>query len=175
VGARLSTQSAVSSSPYGWRIDPRMLPAYSSSPVIRAIRGSQSAEWGDRLFTTRFKVTAQSDRMGLRLVGENFPRSSAPDLLSTAVVPGTVQVPPDGQPMVLMADAQTIGGYPQAAHVICVDLPLMAQLRPGDVLRFAEVSIEEAHRLALARDRAMAILREGLAEKLNGVTGAVQT
>ena len=87
-------------------------------------------------------------------------------MLSSAVVPGTIQLPPDGQPVILMADAQTIGGYPQLAHVICVDLPLVAQVRPGDQLRFVEVDLEEAHRLALTRDRAMAILREGLAEKL---------
>jgi antagonist of KipI len=110
--------------------------------------------------------------MGLRLIGEGLPPIGARDLLSTAVMPGAVQVPPDGQPVVLMADAQTIGGYPQAAHVISVDLSLMAQLRPGDVLRFVEVSIDEAHRLALARDRAVAMLREGLAEKLGGAIGA---
>ena len=65
-----------------------------------------------------------------------------------------------------MADAQTIGGYPQVAHVICVDLPVLAQLRPGDVVRFVEVSLEEAHGLALSRDRSAAMLREGLAAKL---------
>ena len=75
-------------------------------------------------------------------------------------------VTPLFQPIVLMADAQTIGGYPQVAHVIDVDRPLVAQLRPGDAVRFREVPLAEAHELLLARERTLAILHEGLAEKL---------
>ena len=104
--------------------------------------------------------------MGVRLVGPALTRRVARELVSSSVVPGTVQVPPDGQPIVLMADAQTIGGYPQIAHVISVDLPLVAQLRPGDTLRFREVTLEAAHQLILDRERALALLREGLAQKI---------
>jgi antagonist of KipI len=86
--------------------------------------------------------------------------------VSLSVAPGTVQVPPDGHPIVLLADAQTIGGSPQLAHVVSVDLSLVAQLRPGDALRFTVVSLEEARELAAAQDRALALLREGLAHKL---------
>ena len=150
-----------------WRIDPRILPAYSSAPSIRAIRAADSGEWCDRLFNVEFKVTTNSDRMGLRLSGDAVVAPNSGNQLSSAVGPGTVQIPPDGQPLVLMADAQTIGGYPQAAHVICVDRPLVAQLRPGDSLRFREVSLEEAHQLALTRDHALAMLREGLVQKLD--------
>jgi antagonist of KipI len=82
------------------------------------------------------------------------------------LVPGTIQVPPDGQPIVLMADAQTIGGYPQIAHVVSVDLPLVAQLRPGDTLRFREITLEEAHELAFARERQLGMLHEGLTQKV---------
>lgn len=151
----------------GWRIDPRVLPPYSSEPTVRVILGAQAADFGGALFEDAFTVSAQSDRMGVRLQGARLERSAAVELLSSATSPGTVQVPPDGQPVVLMADAQTIGGYPQAAHVIAVDLPLVAQLRPGDRLWFAEVALDEAHRLTLAREKQLAILREGLAQKLN--------
>jgi antagonist of KipI len=65
-----------------------------------------------------------------------------------------------------MADAQTIGGYPQIAHVITADLPKVAQLRPGDTVRWVEVSLEVAHEVALAGERALAMLRHGLAQKL---------
>lgn len=171
IGGRTRLQSPANLSLHGWQIDPRLLPAYSPSVVVRVIRGASPAGWSDELFANEFKVSPRSDRMGLRLTGRNLPRSNGQDLLSAAVVPGTIQVPPDGQPVVLMADAQTIGGYVQAAHVICVDLPLVAQLRPGDALRFVEVSIEAAHRLALQRDRALALLREGLLEKLGGLAG----
>jgi antagonist of KipI len=63
-----------------------------------------------------------------------------------AVLPGTVQLPPDGKPIVLLADAQTIGGYPVIGHVIAADLPLVAQLRPGDRVHWREATIDEAHR-----------------------------
>ena len=102
----------------------------------------------------------------MRLAGAALARTLDSDLLSSAVAPGTVQVPPDGQPIVLLADAQTIGGYPQLAHVIGVDLPLLAQLRPGDSVRFRVVSIEEAQERWLAREQALAMLREGLSQKI---------
>lgn len=148
-----------------WRIDARILPAYSASPTVRVVRGAQLDDFGAALFEAEFKILPQSDRMGIRLGGSKLARIGAVELVSSAVAPGTVQVPADGQPIVLMADAQTIGGYPQAAHVISVDLPLVAQLRAGDRVRFTEVSLEEAQQLALARDHVLAMLHEGLNEK----------
>ena len=148
-----------------WRIDARILPAYSASPTVRVVRGAQLDDFGAALFEAEFKILPQSDRMGIRLGGSKLARIGAVELVSSAVAPGTVQVPADGQPIVLMADAQTIGGYPQAAHVISVDMPLVAQLRAGDRVRFTEVSLEEAQQLALARDHVLAMLHEGLNEK----------
>jgi antagonist of KipI len=149
-----------------WHIDERILPAYSASPLVRVVRGVQADEFGS-LGDATFSVSQKSDRMGVRLAGPALVRSVTGDLISMTVVPGTIQVPPDGQPIVLMADAQTIGGYPQIAHVISVDLPLVAQLRPGDTVRFRVVALAEAHELLLARERTLAILHEGLAEKLH--------
>jgi KipI family sensor histidine kinase inhibitor len=144
-----------------WRISPSVLPAYSPHPVLRAVRGAQAGEFGAKLWETEFQVSPKSDRMGLRLAGPKLGRASADELPSSAVAPGTVQVPPDGQPILLMADAQTIGGYPQAAHIIGPDLPLAAQLRPGERARLSEISVEEAHRLALAREHDLAMVRLG--------------
>ncbi len=149
-----------------WHIDERILPRYSDAPTVRVVRGAQAREFDDTLKQAVFKVTPKSDRMGVRLVGPTLIRGDASELVSSTVVPGTVQVPPDGQPIVLMADAQTIGGYPQIAHVISVDLPLVAQLRPGDAVHFREVTLEAAHQLILDRERALALLREGLAQKI---------
>lgn len=148
-----------------WHIDERVLPAYSPSPTVRVIRGAQADEFGGAFFDTEFRVSPKSDRMGVRLAGPPLARAGTAELISSTVVAGTVQVPPDGQPIILMADAQTVGGYPQIAHVATVDLPLVAQLRPGDTVRFGELSLAEAHELALARERALAILHEGLAQK----------
>lgn len=150
-----------------WRIDPRVLPPYSSEPTVRVVEGVD-ADVGRGWIEEVFRVSPQSDRMGLRLKSERPLTTNRRELLSTAVAPGTVQLPPDGQLLVLMADAQTIGGYPQIAHVISVDLPLLAQLRPGDRVRFSVVNLEEAHRLALAREHALSLLKQGLAEKLGG-------
>lgn len=154
--------------PHGrWHIDERILPPYSSSPTVRIVPGAQAGEFEPAALRARFTVTAHSDRMGVRLRGGEVKRTVVTELLSTAVAPGTVQVPPDGQPIVLLADAQTLGGYPQIAHVASVDLPLVAQLRPGDTVQFEPISLGAAHQLALARERTLAMVREGLAQKFS--------
>jgi antagonist of KipI len=73
-----------------------------------------------------------------------------------------VQVPPDGHPIVLLADAQTLGGYPQLAHVVSADLPRMAQVRPGETVRFEEVTLGQARELARQRRRELGLVRLGL-------------
>lgn len=101
-------------------------------------------------------VDPRSDRQGLRCAGE--PLSMAwPEQVSAAVAPGSVQLPPDGRPIVLLADAQTVGGYPRLGHVAAADLPRLAQLRAGDALHFVAVSRAEA--LAALRQRAARIAR----------------
>jgi antagonist of KipI len=75
-------------------------------------------------------------------------------------------VPPDGNPIVLIADAQTLGGYPRVAHVASVDMPLLAQLAPGDGVRFSRTTVGESHALSRAEDHRIALLRQGLAEKV---------
>jgi len=142
-------------------VSPALLPAYSAAPLVRVIAGAQAGEL-DPLTAAEFKVSAQSDRMGLRLRGPALVRRGGAELRSSPVAPGTVQVPPDGQPIVLLAEAQTIGGYPRAAHVISVDLPVVAQLRPGETIRFQEVALEAAERLLRQRERDLSFLRSGL-------------
>lgn len=88
-------------------------------------------------------VDPRSDRQGLRCAGDALV-AGLPEQVSAAVAPGTLQLPPDGHPIVLLADAQTVGGYPRLGHVIAADLPRLAQLRAGDTLRFVAVSSAEA-------------------------------
>jgi len=149
-----------------WSLDERMLPPYSREPVVRVIPGTHTGEFGAGLFAGRFAVTARSNRMGIRLDGPKLVRGAEGDLVSTAVAPGTIQVPPDGNPIVLMADAQTLGGYPRVGHVASADLPLLAQLAPGDGIRFAPTTLAAAHGLLQAAERALALLRQGLADKV---------
>lgn len=152
---------------YGrWWVSPRLLPAYSLSPEVRAIPGAEMSEFAESFWGSAYEISAQSDRMGYRLQGKMLERKTSRELVSAAVIPGTVQVPPDGGPIVLMADAQTIGGYPRIAHVAQVDLPLLAQLRPGDHVTFTLIDLEEAQRLANQRERDLNFLREALRLKV---------
>jgi antagonist of KipI len=152
-----------------WTIDERVLPRYSREPTVRAIPGAHAGDFGGELFSGRFAITSRSDRMGIRLDGPRLMRRASGELLSTAVGPGTVQVPPDGNPIVLMADAQTLGGYPRVAHVAAVDLPLLAQLAPGDGVRFVGSSVGEAHHEARAREHHLALLRQGIDGKMRNL------
>ncbi|MGB8956573.1 MAG: biotin-dependent carboxyltransferase family protein [Tumebacillaceae bacterium] len=144
----------------------KLFPKYAEQPTVRVLRGNQfdafSAEAQERFFSEPFLVTPQSDRMGYRLQGPELSLSAPLEMISEAVTMGTVQVPPDGNPIVLMADRQTTGGYPKIAQVATVDLPVMAQLKPGDRVRFQEIGLEEAQQLYLQRERDLQILQVGL-------------
>src|SRR5205814_8416295 len=96
------------------------------------------------LFSARFTVTPQSNRMGYRLEGPPLLHAGSDDILSDATPIGSLQVPASGQLILLMADRQTTGGYPKIATVITADLPLAGQLAPGDWIEFAAVSRAEA-------------------------------
>ncbi len=162
------------SAPHDW-----VSPA-KHDPILRFIRG---VDWnrfnppprsygaaGDltiQRFTNEvFIVSPDSDRMGVRLEGIELKRNHDIDLISEAVTPGTIQVPPAGKPIVLLGDCQTIGGYPKIAHVITVDLPIAAQLRAGDRVRFREVSLTEAHQLLYEREKELERFRIGLSLRI---------
>ena len=136
------------------------------TPVLRFICGADRKRFNDstiqRFTNDPFVVSPDSDRMGIRLDGPRLERSEDVDLLSEAVAPGTVQVPPSGKPILLLNDCQTIGGYPKIAHVITVDLPIATQLCPGDRIRFSEVPIADAYTLLLERERNLEQFRRGL-------------
>jgi antagonist of KipI len=135
-------------------------------PVLRFVRGVDWRRFGDvtihRFTIHEFRVSSDSDRMGVRLDGPELKREDEIDLISEAVAPGTIQVPPSGKPILLLGDCQTIGGYPKIAHVITVDLGIAAQLCAGDGIRFFEASLQDAHRLLLERERDLERFRIGL-------------
>jgi 5-oxoprolinase (ATP-hydrolysing) subunit C len=115
---------------------------------IRALRGPEYDSFTDSaqeaLWSDEWRVTPQSNRMGYRLAGRTLARESRLELLSHAVLPGTIQVPQNGQPIVLMSDAQTTGGYPRIGSVIRADLWRLAQVRLHGSIRFVPSSREEA-------------------------------
>lgn len=153
-----------------WTPGPALCPRPHAQPLVRAVRGleyEQFTEASQRAFWRElFTITPAADRMGYRLQGPVLQREIATELLSSAVTFGTVQVPPGGQPIALLADAQTTGGYPRLAQVITADFPFLAQARPGQALRFQEVSLAEAQALYLAQERRLRGLRQAIKWKL---------
>jgi antagonist of KipI len=128
------------------------LPKKGSDPVIpdggarlRVIPGEPGLF--EHLASQRFRVSAQSNRMGYRLEGAPIADAPTGELISRAVATGAVQVPPTGQPILLMADHATTGGYAIGATVIAADLPLAGQLAPGDWIEFESCSLREADRV----------------------------
>lgn len=113
-------------------------------------------------FGSPWRVTKDADRMGVRLEGPVLARRDTREMISTATPEGLVQVPTGGQPIVLLAGRQTVGGYPGIASVASVDCGVLAQVAPGDTIRFEVVSLEDAHTFVLSREEAYAQLRAGL-------------
>ena len=133
------------------------LEALRPSGPVRVTKGAQhdwfSPEMYAKLLSSPYQVSEQSDRAGLRLQGEAVPPSERSQLLTDGVPLGAVQVPQDGQPIILFVDQQTTGGYPKIANVIAADTHRVGQLRPRDQVRFAEVSVAEAVEALRAQER----------------------
>lgn len=149
-----------------WRAEPELAIVCGEPLVMRALQGpeyeqfvpaSQQAFWAE-IFT----VTTEADRMGCRLSGPALARTTSAELLSSAVTFGTVQVPAGGQPIVLLADCQTTGGYPRLAQVITADLGRLAQALPGTRLRFQRVMLAEAQALYLAQEQRLLALAQAV-------------
>ena len=134
----------------------RVALAQNGGARLRILPGPQedffTASAYDRLERTRFIVTPQSDRMGYRLSGAQLPRVAGREMISDAAFTGGIQVPPSGEPILLMSDRQTTGGYPQIATVITADLPLAGQLAPGDWIEFERCSSAEALAALVAQE-----------------------
>lgn len=138
-------------------------PPYRVEPTLRVVLGPQTdcfrPEAPDALTGAPYTLTPQSDRMGYRLQGTpllHADTTGAPEIVSDATPPGSLQVPADRQPILLMADHQTTGGYPKLGVVISADLPLAAQLIPGESLRFAVVDVAEARAAWRAQEALLA-------------------
>jgi antagonist of KipI len=118
--------------------------------VMKSIEWSYLNELSQKYFTTfQYKISTQSNRMGYRLKGELLTTKLSCEIISSAVTQGTIQLTPSGEMIVLMADAQTVGGYPRIAQVIQADLSLFAQKKPGEEIRFQLISLEEAEEIYL--------------------------
>lgn len=133
---------------------------------LRVMRGPHTALFTDEsiraLLNNPFRIAKDSDRMGYRLQGPSLHLKENRQLLSEGATFGSIQVPSDGQPIVLMADRQSIGGYPKIGHVATVDLPHLAQKMPGEEVWFEEISLAQAQQLDNLREQALGRLAASL-------------
>lgn len=129
-----------------WQV-PDMTTNRKDPAIICVLPGPEFGQFDARahenLFSAVFTVAPQSNRMGYRLEGEPLGLKKKIELVSTAVTAGIIQVTHEGTPVVLMADAQTTGGYPRIGRVCSADIPLLAQIRPGRKIKFAKIDEEE--------------------------------
>jgi len=139
-----------------------IVPLPGQPAPLRVLPGPQAdafaADAFNALQSTPYKVGQQSDRMGFRLEGPRLTHARSADIISDATPLGVLQVPASGQPILLMADRQTTGGYPKIATVITADLPIAGQLGPGDTLLFSVCTPREAMAALIAQERALMAL-----------------
>ena len=131
--------------------DPEIVgPPPAARATVRVVLGPQDDHFDEdalrRFLDQPWSVASNSDRIGLRLEGPPLAHRGPSEIVSDGLVPGAIQVPPDGAPIVAMADGPTTGGYPKVATVVSADLPMLAQLVPGEgEVRFTAVTVDDAH------------------------------
>lgn len=137
---------------------------YRNNIELRVILGPQEdafTEKGLGTFLNReYKVTNECDRMGYRLDGEKIEHKDGGDIISDGIAMGAIQVPSHGNPVIMMADRQTTGGYTKIGNVISVDLPKVAQAKPGDKITFKKIELKEAHKLLKDVEDKIAYIKE---------------
>lgn len=154
---------------FPYKISDDLIPHYSRFPTVRVVAGAEfeklTALSEQNFLKQNFTIGKDSDRMGFRLEGEPLYLLDETELVSSAVAFGTIQLLPDGQTIVLMADCQTSGGYPRIAHVVSTDLPVLAQLGAGDKVGFEMISPAEAEDLIIRFEEKLNFLRIGVNSK----------
>lgn len=150
-----------------WTVRPETLGQPAPAGVVRAVLGPEwdwfCPEAQRAFFSSDWTATQEADRMGVRLHGAELALAKPREMISAAVNTGVVQVPPSGQPIVLLPSRQSVGGYPRIAAVATADIGRFTQLRPGEKVSFARIPLAVALQLQLKRERDLGRVRMGLA------------
>jgi antagonist of KipI len=147
--------------------DVKNIPAYPGNWDLKVLFGPQDDHFTQKVrnsfLNSSFKVTSKSDRTGIRLMGPSIQKIEGMEdsIISEGVICGTIQVPGDGQPIIILGETVT-GGYRKIATVIRADISLLGQVKPEDQVRFSEVSMEKAHESFTEVEKMIAQFREGL-------------
>jgi antagonist of KipI len=148
------------------KIGHSLIPRYSRFPTLRVVPSGEYellTALSERILRSEtYALTNECNRMGFRLKGEPLHLLHSKELVSSATSFGTIQLLPDGQLIVLMADHQTAGGYPRIANIVSADLPIAGQLGPGDKLSFKVVTIKEAEDAELRVERDLQFFKVGI-------------
>jgi len=150
----------------GNRVPLNLIPAYSDDIKIRVILGPQDdyfSEGIEKFFASTFKVSTKADRMGYRLEGNSImhKKGIVKSIISEPSVPGGIQVPPDGQPIILLVE-QTVGGYTKIATIISSDIGKVGQAKPGDRIHFRQVEIDKAHQILKEEEEKIETIKRSL-------------
>ncbi|MFD1361883.1 5-oxoprolinase subunit C family protein [Lentibacillus salinarum] len=150
----------------GLGLKPTVIPDYHNPRTIRVVDGPDTDRFTEAgiesFYNQQHTISPESDRMGYRLERALIPHKNGADIWSDAVPIGTIQVPANGQPIILMADRQTTGGYARIATVIAVDIPKVAQLPPGGKIHFNPINVNEAQTLSIKEENFLRLLALGV-------------
>ncbi len=135
----------------GRKISPDIVPSYGGNIILRVVLGPQDGEFTEdginTFLNSEYAVTPQMDRMGIRLEGPEIKHREKADIISDGIMFGSIQIPGNGNPIIMMADRQTTGGYTKIATIISIDIPKIAQAQPGDKIQFDKITIKDAQNL----------------------------
>jgi biotin-dependent carboxylase-like uncharacterized protein len=134
---------------FEYKMPEELVPQFTDHFKVHVILGPQADMFTEKelsaFLSSQYKVTLEADRMGYRLEGTSIKLKGKADIVSDALLPGAVQVPKSGKPIVIMRDAQTTGGYPKIAVIISSDLSMVGQAKPNNIIEFLETTLEQAH------------------------------
>jgi antagonist of KipI len=170
---RLLIQSSRLLQPISWKLSPKLQNYVTQNRKIRFTQGKQyeffTTESHQAFVTSDYHIDKDSNRMGIRLSGIPLRLKENLELITEGVAHGSVQVPPNGQPIILLSDRQTTGGYPKIAQVTSVDLPILAQKRPGESVNFEEISVQHSQQLYVKMEKLMRVQKKIIKAALKGV------
>lgn len=145
------------------KLSPKVTPNFEKNKRVRVILGPQvdsfTKEAINNLLSGSYTIMKDSDRMGYRLEGPSLEHVSGADIISDYITAGSIQVPGNKQPIILMADCQVTGGYTKIGTVIGVDIPLIAQKKPGEQISFEKIEINEAQSLWKKQEKLISIIK----------------
>ncbi|MGG7618298.1 biotin-dependent carboxyltransferase family protein [Bacillus coreaensis] len=156
-----------------WKLSPELHNHVMENRKVRFTKGKQfdlfTSGSHQAFISSDYQINKDSNRMGIRLNGPPLDLQTKQELITEGVAHGSIQVPPNGQPIILLSDRQTTGGYPKIAQISSVDLPYLAQKKPGEMVNFEEITLQDSQKLYGRMNQLMRVQKAIIKERLKGV------